>query len=1469
MVDANTVSGGPACPLPTAAEENDEKCQQKAALLDPATFVPPSPLPLPTITIEFCDRCRWLHRATWVSTELLLTFPSPALKAVTVLPLNADDTAGRFRVWLNVENGPPQLMWDRKVEGGFPELKVLFGGRHRNSCAEAGRISLPSHNLQRITMNNDQLEKLINQCKSNDVDGKVDAVVKLQAEFEASVEIVDPEPLIAVLKSCLRHANQHLSTATLSALPPFLSLVIPSNNRTRPFSPSLSTSSSTSTLDVVTLRQVMTAFLPSPGVFERLGDAREKARDKAREAVVIIGGFAFRSSPSGSRPGTGKGPESPLAMFERLLKESGLGSKVWRVREQSILVLVHIRRTHSLFPMRPYLSLLVDALEDTDGNVRACAMPAVIELFTGPGVTDAARADLKKEMSKKNVRKTIVDNVLSKLMNSSRSTRANTPQSETSDTTEPPPRKEYIPPSLMLQNRRPTVAATSSEPTVAPPVSRSVSHGSGSKEISRPLSRAGTVASPMLSQPSSEGAGTVEPAFIASSKDLENEFAAMTKAFEGKETEHNWAARERAIQRVRGMLKGDIYMRYHDVFFQCLKDGFIQNSLKTLASLRTTVASNTCSLYSELAVALGTGIDPFYETVVAHLIRMAGFTKKIIAQQSQQTLTTVIQHASSHPRVLLPLLSSTLQDKNVQTRVYGVGHMKDYLQIHGLRSKSHIESAGGLDFLEKSVKKALADANPGVRESARGLFWVFNGVWPDRATIISESLDATARKQLEKACPDPEVVAVLPPTTPSSKKSSVAAAIAASRAKAKAIATAPPTLRHQATSSSHAMRTTSPPARRLNSPGSPTTTKPTNGRSSPTPAPRSALAPRSSLSPPPLPRSRVLSTTATMPRSVSTSAATTTTSHFRTPSDSGSTSPTDAMRRRAASPLTPLPTSPGRSTTAPRPAQSFSHSLHDPTAPRHAGSRDGVVPVAVQKPKPNVDEEPLLLATNIPIPDDSDSEMDESVNLITFSTPYKVFPPAQSAVPHQPSFSPQSGVSTPHTVSNALSDSPEKPNDHPPVEDAIRARAEQAQSAAERLLELNDPEEQDNRHSAIPASLLLGSGSNVQKPDTHAIPVIKKSLASPVTPDNRNASIFRQAALFKNSPINGGKPADPLIKPLRDQSHESGWWVKRASTIDHGTPLKGVEVEDRVQELQEYISALERGEADIRVLQKLALICTNNPIPADSASPLCSGLGLPSATSPFIALTRSLPPLIPDMWAKDKCFERLFDGLMKYLEPSRDGERLEYALIVVWEMIRHQAALLDGRESELFAALFRARYCNTTEVLEATKTIRDALAMRIEPVYGLTTMHSSLRTFLAEPAPDTTVKAGSHAFGLIALGKFILRLPAEVLEEELPRLKQTFISALNDTSTLVVREAAYAAIIAAQLVLRDEAHLFVLLDGLDDNKKNLLTYYFEKHGARGLDFTSGASAGMAKLESQMGRLDKMMNTPQRGRPGSE
>ena len=156
----------------------------------------------------------------------------------------------------------------------------------------------------------------------------------------------------------------------------------------------------------------------------------------------------------------------------------------------------------------------MDALEDTDGNVRACATPSIIELFTGPGVTDAARADLKKEMTKKGVRKAIIDNVLGKLMSSSRSAGASTPLSEGSENGDTSAKREYIPPSLMLQNRRPTVGVPSTGPPAATPVVRAVSHGHV-KELSRPASRAAMVVTPPLPQSSSETASAVEPAFVS------------------------------------------------------------------------------------------------------------------------------------------------------------------------------------------------------------------------------------------------------------------------------------------------------------------------------------------------------------------------------------------------------------------------------------------------------------------------------------------------------------------------------------------------------------------------------------------------------------------------------------------------------------------------------------------------------------------------------------------------------------------------------------------------------------------------------------------------------------------------------------------------------------------------------------------------------------------------------------------
>lgn len=167
---------------------------------------------------------------------------------------------------------------------------------------------------------------------------------------------------------------------------------------------------------------------------------------------------------------------------------------------QSILVLVAIRRVCPQFPFRPYLSLLVDCLEDTDAHVRDCARSSVVELFTGPGVTDAARADLKKEMVKKGVRKTISDGVFSKLLGVS-SVGSNPQSREGSENGDAiPTKKEYIPPSLLLQGKRPQLPGQSAQSTHA--LNRTVSQGNIAKEPSRPASRTDTGTPPPPPLPS-------------------------------------------------------------------------------------------------------------------------------------------------------------------------------------------------------------------------------------------------------------------------------------------------------------------------------------------------------------------------------------------------------------------------------------------------------------------------------------------------------------------------------------------------------------------------------------------------------------------------------------------------------------------------------------------------------------------------------------------------------------------------------------------------------------------------------------------------------------------------------------------------------------------------------------------------------------------------------------------------------
>ncbi|KAF7530026.1 hypothetical protein PCG10_005001 [Penicillium crustosum] len=82
---------------------------------------------LPRISIQFCTQCRWMLRAAYFAQELLSTFGTD-LGEVALVP----KTGGVFTVTIwhgTMVDGEittqESILWDRKRDGGFPEVKAL------------------------------------------------------------------------------------------------------------------------------------------------------------------------------------------------------------------------------------------------------------------------------------------------------------------------------------------------------------------------------------------------------------------------------------------------------------------------------------------------------------------------------------------------------------------------------------------------------------------------------------------------------------------------------------------------------------------------------------------------------------------------------------------------------------------------------------------------------------------------------------------------------------------------------------------------------------------------------------------------------------------------------------------------------------------------------------------------------------------------------------------------------------------------------------------------------------------------------------------------------------------------------------------------------------------------------------------------------------------------------------------------
>ncbi|KAJ6447139.1 STU1-like protein [Purpureocillium lavendulum] len=375
---------------------------------------------------------------------------------------------------------------------------------------------------------------------------------------------------------------------------------------------------------------------------------------------------------------------------ERLVRNAALGGKNPRAKEAGMQWLLQGLQ------FRSYVPLLMELLEDADGMVRDAAKSTVIELFkTAP---NAAKSDLKRQLKNFKVRPAIEQAIVKALAPTGG--RPDTPG-------------DAAPPS------RPALGASVSSVASERPVTPAVD----------------TQAEP------------IEPMYVNTHRELEDMFRDMAWHFEGKETEQNWLKREQSMGTLRKLNAGNASSDFTDAFLVGLR-GMLDGIIKAINSLRTSLSKEGCGLVQDIAITFGPGMDPMVELLMQTLVKLSAGTKKISSQLANTTVDTIISRVSYTPRVMQHVWGAC-QDKNVQPRLYSSGWLKTVLKKEA-HHKSHIEHSGGVDLMEKCIKKGLGDANPGVREKMRSTYWAFWGVFPARADAIMADLDSTAQKLLNK-----------------------------------------------------------------------------------------------------------------------------------------------------------------------------------------------------------------------------------------------------------------------------------------------------------------------------------------------------------------------------------------------------------------------------------------------------------------------------------------------------------------------------------------------------------------------------------------------------------------------------------------------------------------------------------------------------------------------------------------------
>ncbi|KAI8060569.1 clasp N terminal-domain-containing protein [Gongronella butleri] len=232
-------------------------------------------------------------------------------------------------------------------------------------------------------------------------------------------------------------------------------------------------------------------------------------------------------------------------------------------------------------------------------------------------------------------------------------------------------------------------------------------------------------------------------------KAFERELSVASKAFQGKENEHNWEQREKYLQLLLHVLDECDDDAWRACAVQGVHD-LVLGIADATKSLRTKYAFAAFDVITAIGRRVGGALDGYtLETLVLALLQCGGSTKQLVATRAKDTMLVLLATTTYHNKILA-LLCSKFHDRNQQVRHYIATFMRTYLQVHTRNPAVRASMSKQTHVLEPFIRAALLDASPMVRDQAKHVFWLYRRHWPARIEKLTKQLDDTTKRQLDK-----------------------------------------------------------------------------------------------------------------------------------------------------------------------------------------------------------------------------------------------------------------------------------------------------------------------------------------------------------------------------------------------------------------------------------------------------------------------------------------------------------------------------------------------------------------------------------------------------------------------------------------------------------------------------------------------------------------------------------------------